>query len=112
MSRTHTYAEIANSWTLWREYVDLDAAMTIEEFDAMNTADRIAAQIEAFGPEPEPVPTVDDLLAQTAIGNGFHQWRVEGGAITISLNELRQALEAAYDPCMPNWPAMVEIDDA
>lgn len=28
------------------------------------------------------------------------------------VDELRPALEAAYDPNMPDWPAMVEIVDA
>jgi hypothetical protein len=30
--------------------------------------------------------------------------------IRIARNDLRQALEDAYDPLMPNWPTMVEID--
>lgn len=88
MSRTHTYAEIANNWTLWREYVDLDAAMTIEEFDAMSTADRIAAQVEAFGSEPQPVPTVQDVINSLPI-RGIDcgslgmilGWRTEGGEV-------------------------------
>lgn len=58
------------------------------------------------------VPTVDDMLRRTDAGNQQHQWPTDGGAITISRGELRQALKAAYDPTMPNWPAMVEIDDA
>jgi hypothetical protein len=60
------------------------------------------------------VPTVEDLLESTAIGCGKHQWCIpyDGGVITVTRDELRQALEDAYDPLMPNWPAMVEIDDA
>jgi hypothetical protein len=57
-------------------------------------------------------PTVDDLLQSTAIGNGLHDWHCEGGTIRVSTDDLRQALEDAYDPMMPNWPALVEIDDA
>jgi hypothetical protein len=57
-------------------------------------------------------PTVDDLLQSTAIGNGLHDWPCSGGAIRVSTDDLRQALEDAYDPMMPNWPALVEIDDA
>jgi hypothetical protein len=59
-----------------------------------------------------PIPTVDNLLAGTAIGCGLHEWGVEGGVIRIARDDLRQALEDAYDPLMPNWPAMVEIDNA
>ena len=58
------------------------------------------------------IPTVDDLLAATAVGNNRHTWRVNGGATLVDRATLRQALEEAYDPEMPNWPAMVEIDDA
>ena len=58
------------------------------------------------------VPTITDLLESTDIGNCLHRWRTEGGAITIDRATLRQALEEAYDPEMPNWPAMVEIDNA
>ena len=59
------------------------------------------------------VPTVEDLLESTAIGCGKHQWCIpyDGGVITVTRAELRLALEDAYDPGMPNWPAMVEIDD-
>ena len=57
------------------------------------------------------VPTVTDLLEQTDIGNCLHRWRVQGGAITVRRDVLRQALEDAYDPLMPDWPAMVELDD-
>jgi hypothetical protein len=57
-----------------------------------------------------PVPTVDDLLQATHIGNGFHHWHVEGGVITIARAQLILALEAAYDPSMENWPALVEAE--
>ena len=56
------------------------------------------------------VPTVNDLLQATHIGNGIHHWRVAGGVIQLTTDQLTLALEAAYDPCMENWPAMVEID--
>jgi hypothetical protein len=58
------------------------------------------------------VPTVTDLLISTEIGSCLHRWRTDGGAITVDRATLRQALEEAYDPGMPNWPAMVEINDA
>jgi hypothetical protein len=56
------------------------------------------------------IHTVDDVLASTAIGNGFHDWAVEGGTIRITEAELRPALEAAYDPNMPDWPVFVDLD--
>jgi hypothetical protein len=52
------------------------------------------------------------MLDATLISNGIHRWPTEGGAVEITAAELRTALEAAYDPTMYNWPAMVEIDDA
>jgi hypothetical protein len=62
------------------------------------------------------VPTVNDLLRWTCTatlwgsGESLHHWSTEGGAFEITGTELRPALEAAYDPLMPNWPAMVEIE--
>jgi hypothetical protein len=58
------------------------------------------------------VPTVTDLLVSTDIGSCLHRWHTEGGAIRIDRATLRQALEDAYDPMMPDWPTMVEIEDA
>ncbi len=51
---THpTYEQQARDWHLWREYVDLDAVMTIEEFEAMTVDERIGLIIETFGPESD-----------------------------------------------------------
>lgn len=105
-----TYAEVASSWTLWREYVDLDAVMTIEEFEAMSPADRVALQIETFGPEPEVAPTVEEVLAKNLLRPGAYTWGTHGGCLTLTEAELRPALEAAYDPTMPNWPSTVELE--
>ena len=60
------------------------------------------------------VSTVEDILRSTHIGCNKHQWRIpyDGGVATLTRAELRQALEDAYDPNMPNWPAMVEIGGA
>ena len=60
----------------------------------------------------QPIPTVEFMLSASRIGNGIHRWPAEGGEITIVTADLRQAMEAAYDPLMPNWPAMVELDNA
>lgn len=56
-------------------------------------------------------PTVDDIFDSTAIGNGYHQWAGPGGSIRVTADELRPALEAAYDPNMPDWPALLDWDD-
>ena len=57
------------------------------------------------------VPTVDALLASTAIGNGWHDWPIEGGSIRVETAALRIALERAYDPSMPNWASVINEDD-
>lgn len=54
------------------------------------------------------VPTAKDLLQATHISNDIHHWHVEGGVIQLTTDQLTLALEAAYDPCMEDWPAMVE----
>jgi hypothetical protein len=46
------------------------------------------------------------------LGSHFHEWGADGGVIRVTRAELRQALEDAYDPTMPDWPAMVEVQDA
>ena len=48
-----TYAEIANSWTLWTLLVDPMATMTREEFDRMPVEEKIRIEIECFGPESD-----------------------------------------------------------
>jgi hypothetical protein len=52
------------------------------------------------------------MLDATRISHRVHRWPTEGGSIEVAADVLRPALKAAYDPTMPNWPAMVEIDDA
>lgn len=49
VSAKHTYAEIASNFALWNEFVNTDAAMTREEFDAMTVEQKVALQVEAFG---------------------------------------------------------------
>ena len=111
MARAHTYAEIASSFELWQEFVDLDGTTIRDEFDAMSHADRVATQIEMFGPE-DLVPTVSDLLEQTATSNGLHRWAVEGGSIEVPADVLRPILEEAYDHSNPNWVAAVAYGDS
>lgn len=51
MSANYTYAEIAADFSLWIEFVDTDATMSREEFNAMSIDEKVNLQIEAFGPE-------------------------------------------------------------
>lgn len=57
------------------------------------------------------VPTVEEILESTHIGCDIHEWRVEGGVIRIARDELRTALEEAYDKINPNWTQFVEDFD-
>ena len=106
-----TYEQIAGSFDLWQEYADTAGVFARDEFSSLSIADRVALLIEVFGPEPERAPTVDELLESTAIGNGFHDWATDGGVIRLTTEQLRPELEAAYDETMPNWPALVALDD-
>lgn len=64
-----------------------------------------------------PAPTVDEILSDTccgvlhASGVTLHDWAVEGGTIQVSAADLRPALEAAYDPAMPDWTALISYDE-
>ena len=60
----------------------------------------------------QPIPTVAYMLDATMISHRVHRWPTEGGSIEVGVDVLRPALEAAYDPTMANWPAMVEVGDA
>ena len=62
-------------------------------------------------------PTVEEVLlglvyCYKEAGIRTYFWLSGPDILQVQEGELRQALEAAYDPEMPNWPAMVEIDDA
>lgn len=113
MTRAHTYGEIASSFELWQEYFDHKVTMSCEEFDTMSHADKVAALLieEALRLE-DLVPTVADLLEQTAISNGVHRWACEGGSIEVPADVLRPILEHAYDETNPNWTASVAYDDS
>lgn len=103
-----TDREIAASFDLWREYVDPDATTTREEFDALDLDERLALMASTFGPS---VPTVEEVLDRSRVDqSGECAWGVEGGTVAIDEVPLRLALEAAYDPTMPDWPATVDLD--
>lgn len=62
-------------------------------------------------------PTVADVLDASrcagvdASGDTLHNWHVEGGVITVPASQLRPALEAAHDPAMRNWQALISWED-
>jgi hypothetical protein len=56
------------------------------------------------------VTTVEEVLEATDIGCGLHSYAVDGGSINVPTEQLRAALEEAYDPSMPGWESLVEID--
>jgi hypothetical protein len=55
--------------------------------------------------------TPAELLTQTAIGNGYHRWPVEGGAIEVARDELEEVLVTAYDETNPDWQALIGWDE-
>ena len=103
-----TYDQIAEDYNLWQEYADPFAAISEIKFNRMSHADRVSLMIETFGPEIQ-APTVEEMLESTAVGNGFHDWGVEGGKIRVTEGQLRPALEAVYDSTNPDWFTMVDI---
>jgi hypothetical protein len=63
-----------------------------------------------------PVPTVYEVIDSLVYcykqaGVKTYFWRCPGGALLkVPEDDLLPALQAAYDPTMPNWPSLVEID--
>lgn len=59
------------------------------------------------------VPTVDEVLARCNV-RGYDipnsVQLLEWNGCAIPADDLRAALEDAYDPTMLNWPAMVQLD--
>ena len=55
--------------------------------------------------------TPDELLVSTAIGDDIHEWKIDGGSMLVHVDELRPALEQAYDPSTPDWPNLISWDD-
>ena len=58
----------------------------------------------------EHVPTVDEVMDDCYIGNGLYEWAYNGGSSRFTYEELRPALEDAYDPSMANWVGMVQLE--
>ena len=101
-----SHEQIASDFNLWSEYVDPDAALTRADFDAMSMTERVGLITDTFGAE---VPTVEQVLADHHLFDSVAWWDVEGGRISVSKDDLRVALEDAYDSTCPSWPSMVEL---
>lgn len=48
MSRNYTMTEIAEDYELWAEYVDPNATMTKDEFNALTVDEKVKMQREMF----------------------------------------------------------------
>jgi hypothetical protein len=57
----------------------------------------------------QPIPTVQQILDKTSVGNGFHKFAIEGGFVHLTTEVFRLALEDAYDPTMRDWQLFVKI---
>ena len=86
MSQQHTYAEIAADWALWSKFVDGDATMTREEFDAMSIDAKVALQIEAFGAERARVMVAGHAVDYDA-------------AVNLMDDEIREEMHTRMAPC-------------
>ncbi len=57
-------------------------------------------------------PTVNEVMQRHYLAPGLCWWLMQDWAIRVDSATLRQALEDAYDPLMPNWPSLVELEEA
>ena len=58
-----TSEQIANNFGLWGEYVDPDATMTREQFDAMTTDEKLSMMRECFGSEMDEREQISQAAA-------------------------------------------------
>jgi len=65
--------------------------------------------LDTFLPEPT-VPTVEEVLASVNTWGKMYCWPAKIGGHLCTRDELKAALEAAYDPMMADWPTMVQMD--
>lgn len=70
-------------------------------------ATRDSTGAAAFGFEINYDGDIDPWVTFSELAEGV---ALEFDKLNRQPAELRPALEAAYDPTMPDWPAMVEID--
>jgi hypothetical protein len=89
-----------NSWNTHRQASDVCTELAAAGFDLNKL--RVV--------EYEGAPTVDQVLADVKIGPNLYAWATDGALIEADGETMRAALEDAYDPGMPNWAAMVQMD--
>jgi hypothetical protein len=99
---------MAADFDLWQEYIDPQAAYSSGEFESMSLTEKMTLINGTF--DGLLAPTVEQVLAETHICNGFHHWGEIGGTFRLTTDQLRPALEAAYDPLMPDWVQLVDLD--
>lgn len=66
--------------------------------------------------DPDHVPTVEEVLSSLEQINWRGNepvlaWDFNGCRSGVPISELRDALNEAYDSSMPNWVALVQLDD-
>lgn len=54
---------------------------------------------------------VEQVLEDTAIGNGRHEWLVDGVTLHPRTHELRERLEDAWDPWNRRWMEDVKLTE-
>jgi len=62
---------MAQSWDLWREYIDPDATMTKAEFDEMTVEQRISLIEAAFDDDYDEETNPDGV-------DTYHSWDCQG----------------------------------
>jgi hypothetical protein len=105
-----TYAEQATNLNLWREYVDPARTVSDRQFEELSFLSKLAIIHATYGTEAY-TPQVEELMEKHHLFDSFAWWDTEGGRISIDKATLRQALEEAYDPSMPDWVFTVQLPD-
>lgn len=59
MNTNYTYTQIANSYDLWLELVDIDGVMTREQFDCMPVNELVAMMTDMCGAEQADITQIE-----------------------------------------------------
>ena len=77
-----SYAETANNFGLWGEYVDPYGTMPESDFLALSVADKVAIQQRAFGPEPDMYMNPSTGSVDTI--DGWYPHGVDDGLVLVT----------------------------